>query len=65
MGTFAGCGVFALVTGLLAYAAVRLAFPEVDTSHFGNLIGMAALAGGALGAIGTRWWQRRRRGGPS
>ena len=64
MGTLAGGGVFALIAGVLAYAAVRLAFPEVDASLYGNLIGIASLIGGALGAIGMKWWRRRRHGEP-
>lgn len=46
-----------LLCGLLAYAAVRLAFPAVAVQEFGNLIGLAAVIGAGAGA----WIARRHR----
>ena len=50
----------ALVTGLAAYLAVSLAWPEISPFEFANVIGFAALAGGAGAAVIGRWLERRR-----
>ena len=45
----------AALFGLLAYGAIRLLWPEIGVGHFGNVIGVAAVAGAGLGV----WWARR------
>jgi hypothetical protein len=45
----------ALVTGLAAYLAISLTWPEIPVSEFFNVIGLAALVGGAGAAVVGRW----------
>jgi hypothetical protein len=43
------------VTGLAAYLAISLTWPEIPVSEFFNVIGLAALVGGAGAAVVGRW----------
>jgi len=40
----------ALLGGMLAYLALNLLFPEIDTREFSSLIGLAAVIGALIGA---------------
>jgi hypothetical protein len=43
-----------LLCGLLVYAAVRLAWPNIAVQEFTNVIGLAAVIGAGIGAAFTR-----------
>jgi hypothetical protein len=55
MKTFASFSLSALLGGLVAYFFLRWIAVEVKPSVFTNLIGVAALAGGLLGALLSKW----------
>lgn len=49
------------LVGMASFAVLRLAFGDIETSNFGALIGLSALAGAGLTSI----WLRRRKARPA
>ncbi|WP_428424256.1 hypothetical protein [Methylibium sp.] len=54
MGAIFGSVGVGLLCGLLVYAAVRWAWPEIDAREFTNLIGLAAVLGAAAAGLIAR-----------
>jgi len=51
---------FALMGGVVTYFALRALAPELSSSQFTNIIGVASIASGAVGGWIVKWVNERK-----